>query len=68
MKVIHISSSQAFVLTLLSLLAAFVWRSFYSAAPFEMFATTVGAVFGGYITKRAITKQAKFNPGCNGEA
>ena len=58
----HISSSLAFILTLLSLLSAFILRTFYPSAPFEMFATTVGAVFGAYITKRVIQKQAKFQP------
>ena len=63
----HVGSSVAFLLTLLSLLAGYIWRSFYPSAPYEMFATTVGAVFGGYITKRVIQKQAKFQPECNGE-
>lgn len=66
MKTIHVGSSVAFILTLLALLAGYVWRSFYATAPYEMFATTVGAVFGGYIAKRAITKKAAYNPPCNG--
>lgn len=67
MSKLHIGSSWAFLLTLLSLFIGFIWKTFWATAPFEMFATTVGAVFGGYITKRVIAKQAKFNPECNGE-
>jgi hypothetical protein len=67
MKKFHVGSSTAFLMTLAALLIGFIWRTFYAAAPYEMFATTVGAVFGGYITKRVIAKQSKFNPECNGE-
>jgi hypothetical protein len=70
MNKFHIGSSLAFVMTLCSLFAGFIWKTFMPNAPYEMFATTIGAVFGGYITKRVIAKQAKFNPDCkegNGE-
>ncbi len=68
MKKFPIGSSTAFLITLKVLLVGFIWKTFLPNAPYEMFATTVGAVFGVYITKRVISKQAKFNPECNGEA
>jgi len=68
MKKFHVGSSAAFLLTLAALLVGFIWKTFMDTAPYEMFATTVGAVFGVYITKRVVQKQSKFNPECNGEA
>lgn len=57
----HISSGQAYILTLVSLLSGMAFTTFFPAAPYGIFAPTVGIVFGAYITKRLVQKSAKFS-------
>ena len=58
---IHITSTHAYILTLASLLCGMVFTTWFPAAPYGVFAPTVGIIFGAYITKRLIQKEAKFN-------
>ncbi len=52
---------QAFVIALLLLCAGFIWGTFYTDAPYEIFAGAVVAVFGGYGFKRLKQKESKYN-------
>ncbi len=56
----NIGASRAFLITVAVLSGAFVWKTFFPGAPFELFAATLGGVFGGYITKRLLQKQEKY--------
>jgi len=40
-----------------------VFTTYFPAAPYGVFAPTVGLIFGAYITKRLAQKSAKFNGG-----
>jgi hypothetical protein len=63
MMKMHITSTQAYILTLASLLCGMVFTTWYPAAPYGVFAPTVSVIFGAYITKRLIQKEAKFGGG-----
>jgi len=60
---LHITSTHAYILTLASLLCGMVFTAYFPAAPYGVFAPTVGLIFGAYITKRLAQKSAKFNGG-----
>lgn len=58
---LHITSTHAYILTLASLLCGMVFTTYFPAAPYGVFAPTVGVIFGAYITKRLAQKSALFN-------
>ena len=62
-----IRTYQAFMITLCVLAGGFVWASFYTDAPYEMFASAVVAVFGGYGYKRLKQKETRYSASGNGK-
>lgn len=55
-----IGSSKAFIITVLSLFAGMVFTTLFPAAPYGVFAPTLGLAFSAYVAKRLIQKEEKF--------
>jgi hypothetical protein len=60
---VHITSTQAYILTLASLLCGMVFTTYFTAAPYGVFAPTVGVIFGAYLTKRLAQRSPTFGGG-----
>jgi len=56
-----ITSSQMLLVCVLSLLAGFVWATFFPAAPYGVFAPAVLGLATAYWTKRTIQKSEKYS-------
>lgn len=56
----NLKTTQAFLITLATLLSGFIWATFYPDSPYVSFAGTVGLVFGAYAGKRLIQKKEEF--------
>lgn len=57
----HIKSSMAFVIYVISMLGAYVFTGFFKEAPYLTFATQLTIGFGVFITKRLFQKHSRFN-------
>jgi hypothetical protein len=60
---IQIGSSASFLVCVGSLLAGFVWATFFPESPFGVFAPAVVALAGAYFTNRVVQNSKHFGGG-----
>ena len=58
-----VPSWSTYVLTLFSLVAGYIWGTFYPLAPFSIFAPAVVGLAGAYFAKRVVDKKYTMNGG-----